>query len=99
MVTSPCSGVRRSGRSALDEAHELEALGDSFALVGIDDVARRCFTSHDLSEDEARDVGFGRKLSTTVGEPAPVAVFDPTGRFLALYEQRGEVAAPVAVFV
>jgi tRNA pseudouridine55 synthase len=86
------------GPFTLGEAHTLDDLSDRLELVDVSDVARRCFTSYDLTEDEARDVGFGRKLATTVGEPAPVAVFDPTGRFLALYEQRGDVAAPVAVF-
>ena len=62
-------------------------------------MARRCFTAYDLSDEQARDVGYGRKLAATVGSPGPVAVFDPAGRFLALYEQRGEVAAPVAVFI
>jgi tRNA pseudouridine55 synthase len=48
---------------------------------------------------QARDVGYGRSLALALGAPGPVAVFDGAGEFLALYEQRGEVAAPVAVFV
>ncbi|QWZ09127.1 tRNA pseudouridine(55) synthase TruB [Nocardioides panacis] len=94
------TALRRTavGPFTLAEAHGLDALAERFDLVDVSDVARRCFATYDLSEDEARDVGYGRKLSTVVGEPAPVAVFDGSGRFLALYEQRGEVAAPVAVF-
>ncbi len=63
-------------------------------------MARRCFTAYDLSDDEARDVGYGRKLATD-RRRARVRWRSSTrpGRFLALYEQRGEVAAPVAVFV
>jgi tRNA pseudouridine55 synthase len=86
------------GPFTLPDAHGLDALAERFELVDVSDVARRCFPTYDLSDDEARDVGYGRTLSTVVGEPAPVAVFDGSGRFLALYEQRGEVAAPVAVF-
>jgi tRNA pseudouridine55 synthase len=94
------TALRRTavGPFTLADAHELDALAERFDLVDVSDVARRCFATYDLSEDEARDVGYGRKLSTVVGEPAPVAVFDGSGRFLALYEQRGDVAAPVAVF-
>jgi tRNA pseudouridine55 synthase len=87
------------GPFTLAEAHGLDDLAGSFHLVGIDDVARRCFTAHDLDADDARAVTYGRSLDTSVGDPSPVAVFDPAGHFLALYEQRGDVAAPVAVFV
>jgi tRNA pseudouridine55 synthase len=87
------------GPFTLDDAQGLDALAGSFEPVHIDEVARRCFATYDLTEDQARDVGYGRRLAATIGGPAPVAVFDPTGRFLALYEQRGDVAAPVAVFV
>ena len=46
----------------------------------------------------AADVAVGRKLELDLGAPGPVAVLDGEGRFLALYEQRGPVAAAVAVF-
>ena len=85
------------GPFTLAEAHYLDTLADELRLVGIDDVARRCFATYDLSEEQARDVGYGRKLEAELGE-GTVAVLAPDGRFLALYEQRGRVAAPVAVF-
>jgi tRNA pseudouridine55 synthase len=85
------------GPFTIADAHDLDTLADELRLVGIDDVARRCFATYDLSEEQARDVGYGRKLEAAVGE-GTVAVLDPDGRFLALYEQRGPVAAPVAVF-
>ena len=85
------------GPFTLADAHDLDALADTWELVGIDDVARRCFATYDLSVEQARDVGYGRKLDAEVGE-GTVAVLAPDGRFLALYEQRGTVAAPVAVF-
>jgi tRNA pseudouridine55 synthase len=86
------------GPFTLDDAHDLDELTDHLEVLDVSTVARRCFASYELSEEQARDVGFGRKLAATVGGPGPVAVFDPAGRFLALYEQRDEVAAPVAVF-
>jgi tRNA pseudouridine55 synthase len=87
------------GPFTTDEARTLEELAESFAIVNLSDVARRCFATYDLTGDQARDVGYGRPLDIELPTPRPVAVFDPAGRFLALYEQRGESAAPVAVFV
>jgi tRNA pseudouridine55 synthase len=80
------------------DARTLDELGDDLALVDLSTVARRCFPTYDLDEEQARDVGFGRKLELVLATDGPVALMDGTGRFLALYEQRGQVAAPVAVF-
>ena len=44
-------------------------------------------------------MGFGRKLTLDLGHEGPVALFAPDGDFLALYEQDGELARAVAVFV
>ena len=94
------TALRRTavGPFGLDDARTLEQLADDFAMVDIADVARRCFASVDLDGDQARDVSYGRSLELDLGAPGPVALFDPTGSFLALYEQRGTTAAPVAVF-
>jgi tRNA pseudouridine55 synthase len=93
--------LRRTAVGPFDlaAAHTLEALDETFELLDIAEVARRCFPTWDLDAQGARDVGHGRRLGVDLGAPGPVAVFDPDGSFLALYEQRGEVAAPVAVFV
>jgi tRNA pseudouridine55 synthase len=93
--------LRRTAVGPFDlaAAHSLEALDETFELLDIAEVARRCFPTWDLDAQGARDVGHGRRLGVDLGAPGPVAVFDPDGSFLALYEQRGEVAAPVAVFV
>jgi len=94
------AALRRTavGPFTLAEARTLDDLADGFGVVPLDDVARRCFPTYSLTADQARDVGFGRRLETDLGDAGPVAVLDPDGRFLALYEQRGPVAAPVAVF-
>jgi len=94
------TALRRTavGPFGLAEAHPLEALAEDLGLVGIDEVARRCFTTVDLTEAQARDVSYGRRLETDLGAAGPVAVLAPGGEFLALYEQRGPVAVPVAVF-
>jgi len=87
------------GPFGLGDAHLLDDLAEEFALLHISEVARRCFPSFDLDAEQSRDVRHGRPLHGSVGSDGPVAVFDPAGAFLALYEQRGEAAAPVAVFV
>ena len=62
--------------------------------------ARTAFESVTLADEAARMVRHGRSLPhTTLPGPGPVALFAPDGEFLALYEQRGESARAVAVFV
>lgn len=94
------TALRRTavGPFVLDDARTLDQLADDFALLDISEVARRCFPSVDLDEESSRDVSVGRKLERELGAPGPVALFAPGGEFLALYEQRGATAAPVAVF-
>ena len=90
----------RVGAFALDQAHTLDELEKELVVAGLDDVARASFPFYDLEEREASDVRFGRPLTgIDLGAPGAVAVFAPSGEFLALYEQRGGVAKPVAVFV
>ncbi|HET6626122.1 MAG TPA: tRNA pseudouridine(55) synthase TruB [Nocardioidaceae bacterium] len=86
------------GPFRLDEARTLDQLGDAFQMVPVDDVAARCFATYTVDDQGARDVSFGRKLPLELGATGPVAMLDAQGGFLALYEQRGAVAAPVAVF-
>ncbi len=86
------------GPFTLDDARTLEQLAEDLAVLPIAEVARRCFPSVDLEQPDADAVRVGRKLATELGSPGPVALFDPAGEFLALYEQRGDVAAAVAVF-
>ncbi|MCW2838936.1 MAG: tRNA pseudouridine(55) synthase TruB [Aeromicrobium sp.] len=90
----------RVGGFPLRLARTLEELETELHVIGLDDVARASFDSYDLQEREANDVRFGRALTgIDLGAPRAVALFDPSGEFLALYEQRGGVAKPVAVFV
>jgi tRNA pseudouridine55 synthase len=93
------TALRRTavGPFTLAEAYTLDALTDSFELVDISEVARRCFPVVGLDEEQARDVGYGRRLGVDLGAPGPVALLGPDGVLLALYEQRGDLAAPVAV--
>lgn len=94
------SALRRTavGPYDLDVAHTLEELAEDFALLPLSTAARSAFPAYDLSEAQATDVRFGRRLTIRLPAEGPVALFDGD-EFLALYEQRGEVAAAVAVFV
>jgi tRNA pseudouridine55 synthase len=62
-------------------------------------VARRCFPTLILTPDQARAVGYGRRLPGLVLPGGLTAMLDPTGTFLALYRPDGPDAVPEAVFV
>ena len=76
---------------------ELEGL-PALPMIGLGQAARRCFPTRLVDRDAARDISFGRKLELDLGVSGPVALFGPAEAFLALYEQRGSFAVPVAVF-
>jgi tRNA pseudouridine55 synthase len=90
----------RVGGFELADAHPLEELEKELAVLPLEDVVRRSFPVVELDEEQARAVGFGKPLPDTTlpGASGPVAVLAPGGRFLALYEQAGADAKPVAVF-
>ena len=82
----------------LDVARTLVELADVFGVLPLADAARAAFTAHDLSEEQAQDVRYGRKLEIALDQIT--AVFSPDGQFLALYEPIGpELAKATAVFV
>ncbi|MDR7253640.1 tRNA pseudouridine55 synthase [Nocardioides sp. BE266] len=95
------TALRRTAVGSFDlaVARTLEQLADDFAVLPIADAARATFVSVDLDEEQAAHVRFGRSLDLALPGEGPHAVFAPGGEFLALYEQRGEQARPVAVFV
>lgn len=83
------------GPFTITDATSLEV---PLAVVSLEEVARRCFATYELDEVRAREVTFGRSLDVMLPQSGPVALFGPSGEFLALYEQRGARAAAVAVF-
>lgn len=90
----------RVGGITLDRAHTLDALEAAFVLTPIAEAARASFVGVDLDASTAQEVRFGRKLiGFDLPVSGPVALFDPDGVFLALYERRGADARAVAVFV
>jgi tRNA pseudouridine55 synthase len=95
------TALRRTavGPYDLSVARTLEQLADDPAALPIAVAARAAFPAYDLGEEEATSVRHGRALEADLGAAGPVAVFDPSGEFLALYEQDGTRARAVAVFV
>ncbi|MEO5853692.1 MAG: tRNA pseudouridine(55) synthase TruB [Nocardioides sp.] len=95
------AALRRTavGSFGLDTARTLDELAEELSLVPLAVAARGSFLAVDLDADQAADVRVGRRLEVDLGATGPVALFAPDGEFLALYEQRGELAAATAVFV
>ncbi|WP_370614681.1 tRNA pseudouridine(55) synthase TruB [Mumia sp. Pv 4-285] len=90
----------RVGGFTLAQASTLDQLAEELVVVSLEDAARSAFPSVDLDAETARIVRHGRALeSYALGSAGPVALFDPDGTFLALYDQRGADARSVAVFV
>lgn len=91
----------RVGPFDLGDARTLDALAEQITVLGIDEVARRCFPAVDLDEDQAAAVRVGRRLPGLVVEGPSTAVFAPDGTFLALYAPMDDAigAKPVAVFI
>ena len=89
----------RVGPYELAEAHTLEALEKSFALLPIADAVRVAFPVREVDAEQARVLGHGGPLPALGLADGPVAVLGPDGTFLALVEERNGLAKPVAVFV
>lgn len=95
------TALRRTsvGPFDLGVARTLDQLAEEFEVVDIAAAARTSFPAVELDEDHSAMVRVGKKLPVALPAPGPVAVFAPTGEFLALYERGDELARPVAVFV
>lgn len=95
------AALRRTavGPFTLEGARTLEELTDELVVLPLDEAARTGFASFELDEAQSTDVRFGRPLQADLGAAGPVALFAPDGEFLALYEQSGDRARAVAVFV
>jgi tRNA pseudouridine55 synthase len=90
----------RVGGFVLADARSLEELEQAFTIVPLAVAVRASFTCLDLDDQTAQAVRYGRKLDGfDLGREGPVALFAPDDTFMALYEQRGDTARPVAVFV
>jgi len=89
----------RVGGFDLLGARTLASLEQEFTVISLDDAAAAAFTRRDLDAAAATTLAHGGRLPSSGVDGAPVAAFGPDGTFIALLEDRGEIAYPVAVFV
>ena len=90
----------RVGGFDLAQARTLEELERELRVVPLTDVARQSFPTFAATAEQADRVRHGGALAgADLGSAGPVAVLTPEGEFQALYEQRGDDAVAVAVFV
>jgi tRNA pseudouridine(55) synthase len=89
----------RVGPYDLSMARTLDRLGEELEILPMAEAVAEVFPRRDVSEDDARKVAHGGRLPAAGLGPGPVGVFAPDGSLLALVEERGPVAKPLAVFV
>ena len=92
----------RVGPFAVEHAHTLDALEESFVLVPLADVVRATFACQVVDEETAVRVLHGAcvpaEVEVEVEGPGPVGVLDADGRVLSLAEVRDGLLAPLVVF-
>ncbi|MBO3084405.1 tRNA pseudouridine(55) synthase TruB [Cellulomonas fengjieae] len=94
----------RVGGYGLDVARSLDDLGAlpvdaPIDVVSLADSARATFPVRDLTADEARALSYGQAIDVLDGAPRDtVAGIDPSGRLVALLEERGGRIRPALVF-
>jgi tRNA pseudouridine55 synthase len=89
----------RVGPYDLAMARTIEQLAEKLDVLPLAGAVGAAFPRRDVSADEARKVSHGGRLAAIGLGPGPVGVFGPDGTLLALVEEHGPVAKPLAVFV
>lgn len=89
----------RVGAFHLDQARSLELLEEGFdeAVISLDAAVATSFPRRDLTEQEAVDLSYGKKLSPT-GRGGTVGAFAPDGGCVGLIVDRHDVAKAAVVF-
>lgn len=94
----------RVGGLTLDHAVPLEQLdpetgpGPTAYLVDLADAARAALPARELTEEEARALGYGQRVdSAEPGRTGPVAAFGPDGRLVAILDESRRTARPHVV--
>jgi tRNA pseudouridine55 synthase len=88
----------RAGRYTVAAARTLDDLAASFTVLPLADAAAAEFPRRNVTAEEAERVAHGGALPAAGLGPGAVAVFGPGGEFLALVEEHGGLAKPLAVF-
>ncbi len=88
----------RVGPFGLDEAQLLTDATTELPLIGMTEVARRCFPVLNVDAADEAAVRVGRALPDHPLTADRVALLSADEEFLALYRRRGDAAIPEAVF-
>ncbi|MET9427663.1 MULTISPECIES: tRNA pseudouridine(55) synthase TruB [unclassified Streptomyces] len=88
----------RVGPYKLDAARTLDQLQEELTVMPIAEAAAAAFARWDVDERRAKLLLNGVRIDMPAFDRAPVAVFGPGGRFLALVEEKGGKAKSLAVF-
>jgi tRNA pseudouridine55 synthase len=88
----------RVGPYPISQARTLDELAGRLELTPLADAAAAAFPRRDLTADEARLIGHGRKLPALGTGTEPVAAFGPDGSLIALLTEDGDLARSLAVF-
>jgi tRNA pseudouridine55 synthase len=89
----------RVGPYDLTMARTIEQLTEECVVLPIGEAVAAAFPRRDVTDDEVRTVSHGGRLPAAGLGPGPIGVYAPDGTLLALVEEQGEVAKPLAVFV
>jgi tRNA pseudouridine55 synthase len=90
----------RIGPFGIDAADPLDRLDVARAMIGPADAASRLFDRLDLTEQQAVDLGQGKRIDAPAGaaDGGPVAAVDPHGRLVGLAEYRAGQAKSIVNF-
>ncbi|MEU6781039.1 tRNA pseudouridine(55) synthase TruB [Nonomuraea angiospora] len=89
----------RVGPYGLSLARTIDQLAEECVILPIGEAVAAAFPRRDVTAEEARVIGHGGRLAAAGLGPGPIGVFGPEGELLALMEEHGRVAKPLAVFV
>ncbi|MFI0409702.1 tRNA pseudouridine(55) synthase TruB [Actinomadura sp. 3N508] len=88
----------RVGPYDLGMARTLDQLAEKTEILPMGEAVAAVFPRRDVSDDDARKVAHGGRLKAAGLGPGPIGVFAPDGTLLALVEEQGNLAKPLAVF-
>ncbi|WP_248960350.1 tRNA pseudouridine(55) synthase TruB [Sphaerisporangium perillae] len=89
----------RVGPYDLAGARTIDQLAEDCAILPIAEAVAAAFPRMDVPEDQAKLVAHGGRLPSAGLGSGPIGVFGPDGTLLALVEEHGRTAKPLAVFV
>ncbi|WP_214413005.1 tRNA pseudouridine(55) synthase TruB [Sphaerisporangium fuscum] len=89
----------RVGPYDLSAARTIEQLTEECLIMPIEEAVAAAFPRMDVTAEEARLVAHGGRLPARGLGSGPIGVFAPDGTLLALAEEHGRTAKPLAVFV